>query len=361
MKKSLYIIMVALVCFACKADRTPSSPSSPSLVDTVAPRATSLTMAFMGDVMGGTTYPDGPYLPADEGRHIFDECRDIISRVDIAAANCEGVVGTGGKPKSCANPKVCFAFRQPPYMAQRFAEAGIDFMNLANNHSNDFGDTGIRETLKNLTAQNIAVAGLRREAPYAIVESNGLKVGFIGFGAGSKTPSINDMDDLATRIKELKKRCDIVVVSMHAGAEGSGYTHVPRRMEMFHGEKRGDVYKFAHTAIDAGADVVWGHGPHVPRGMEIYSDRLIMYSLGNFCTPFRMGLAGATGMAPLVEVKINADGTFAGGEIHSFIQQKGKGPRKDVSGSVAEFISTLTRQDFPDTPLKITSEGILER
>ena len=89
---------------------------------------------------------------------------------------------------------------------------------------------------------------------------------------------------------------DIVIVSFHGGAEGSKALHVPYGQETFYGENRGHLREFTHTVIDAGADLVWGHGPHVLRGMEVYKDRLIAYSLGNFATYGRFNTRGQQGL-----------------------------------------------------------------
>lgn len=319
---------------APKADTTASAakPTPTAKKDTI-------TFAFTGDIMLGTTFPEGgAYLPANEGKNLFDACKDILQRVDVAAGNCEGTIATGGTAKKCGNPALCYAFRQPPYMAKRFAEAGFDVLNLANNHSNDFGETGIQQTIKNLTDEGISVMGLAKEAPTTIIERDGLKIGFAGFAPSRKALDINDYALLTKTVKDLKSKCDIVIVSMHGGAEGASCTTVPKKTEMFHGENRGDVYKFAHTAIDAGADVVWGHGPHVPRPMEVYKDRLIMYSLGNFCTPYRVNVSGVSGQAPLVEATLNADGSLKDYKIHSFVQQKGAGPRLDSTNAAASIL-----------------------
>ena len=113
----------------------------------------------------------------------------------------------------------------------------------------------------------------------------------------------------------LSDTCDVVIVSFHGGAEGADFQHVPKAMEIFHGENRGDVYNFAHTMIDNGADVVFGHGPHVTRAIEVYQDRFISYSMGNFCTYGRINLAGPNGLAPIVKINVDTTGRFLSGRI----------------------------------------------
>ena len=322
-----------------------------------------LTLAFVGDIMMGTTYPEtGNYLTADDGASLFAHTDSILRAADIAAGNLEGSLFDGkGTVKKCSDPSICFAFKMPTRYAKHLVNAGFDFVGIANNHINDFGPEAIASTQKVLKENGIAYAGLRGSCPTAIVEKDGRKIGFAGFGHSKGTLSINDYEEVKRTVKALRDSCDFVVVSFHGGGEGKGFQHVPHGMETAFGEQRGDVEKFAHTAIDAGADIVFGHGPHVNRALELYKDHLIAYSLGNFCTPYRMGLAGVSGYAPVLTATINPDGTFQSGKIHSFIQQKGVGPRIDKTNSVAKNMRTLTAQDFPNTPLSIADDGTISK
>ncbi len=333
--------------------------------ESASPKSGTLTFSFVGDVMPGTTYPETPkgqYLPANGGRNLFDDAREYLQRADLAFGNLEGAMADVGTPgKKCSNPTTCYIFRIPTSMAQVLADEGFDLMNMANNHAHDFGTAGINSSIKSLEDVGIKTAGIKDIMPTAIVEKNGLKIGLIGFSTSGRGLPANQYEAAKALIRDLSKKVDITVVSLHAGAEGLGFDHVPKKEETFLNENRGDVYKFAHNAIDAGADIVWGHGPHVPRGMELYKDKLIMYSLGNFCTPHRMKLAAETGLAPLVEVKVDANGNFIDGEIHSFRQQKGVGPRADASNEAARKIKSLSASDFPNSPLQISSDGKLSK
>ncbi|MDE6271831.1 MAG: CapA family protein [Muribaculaceae bacterium] len=366
MRHLLLPFIVSLILSAChngRADNDRSDSSSDSTPDSIAlrpTRAETLTLALAGDMMLGTDFPDesrGAYLPVDSGMHLLDDCRDIFRRVDLACGNLEGVLGHAGKPKPCYNPSLCFTFRMPEYLVRPLVDAGFDYMNLANNHAGDFGRDGAKSSLKVLTDNGISAAGLLEEAPYAIVEKNGVKVGFTGFTTLELCPSVNDYADLERIIGEMRPKCDVIVVSMHAGGEGSAYSHVTREKEVYHGWPRGNVHEFAHKAIDLGADIIWGHGPHVLRGAEVYKDRLILYSLGNFCTPMKMGIVGATGQAAIAEVTIDSDGRFRTGQLHSFIQQRGRGPVADKTNASARQIKALSEKDFPESALELTAEG----
>ena len=321
-----------------------------------------VTLAFTGDVLMGTNFPDSSYVTRDRGRSLFMDCADILRDADLAIGNLEGACyyGTKGEvTKNVSNTSRCFVFRMPGDHAQRLADAGFDAMGVANNHAGDFGQTGRRLTVENLRSAGVQVSGQKGLAEEVVIERNGVRYGYLAFAAScSNTLDLNDSARRDTLISQLRPRCDLLVVTFHGGAEGTSACHVPRRKEIFLGENRGDVCLFAHECIDRGADIVVGHGPHVPRAMELYKGHLIAYSLGNFCAPFRMSTAGATGLAPLLQVQLDVTtGLFQEGQIYSFKQVKGAGPRKDDTHAAARNIASLTRQDFPQSGLVISEEG----
>jgi poly-gamma-glutamate capsule biosynthesis protein CapA/YwtB (metallophosphatase superfamily) len=179
----------------------------------------------------------------------------------------------------------------------------------------------------------------------------------VAFAPHSGCLDLNDINQAVALVKKTKTKCDILFVSFHGGAEGSGATHVTRKTEIFYGQNRGNVYDFAHQMIDAGADIVVGHGPHVARAMELYHSKLIAYSLGNFCTYGMFNLRGVSGYAPLLQFKVNEKGNFVNGKIISFKQINEGGPIKDENYSAAQLIKKLSREDFPDNQLVIDEDG----
>lgn len=359
MKKVLAAIGALLALTACACTRADASDGAVFAHDSATETTdeAELTFALMGDVVPATTFPDN-YLPADNGFSLFDDCRETIGRADIAAANLEGVLLDGpGSPRPMTNPSTYFLFRVPTEYALTLDSIGFDFLGIANNHINDFGREGRASTMQTLRRIGMAHAGLRDSCDFAVIERKGLKVAVTQFGHGDNNLDINDLDALRATVAQMRAEADIVVVAFHGGAEGADRQHVPFAPEVYVGERRGNVSEFAHTAIDAGADLVYGHGPHVARGWELYKERLVIYSLGNFCTPFRMRLTGPSGVAPLAEVTIGADGKFRSGKIHSFVQQPGRGPRADSSLRAAALIATLSAADFPQSPLAIGADG----
>ena len=335
-----------------------SIPVAAAVAEAAAPRSESFVVIGVGDMMLGTNYPSPSYLPPNGGKDLLAEVRDILRSADLTFGNLEGaILDSGGTPKTCRNPDVCYVFRSPESYVQHFVDAGFDFLSLANNHSGDFGPTGRQRTKAVLKEAGIAYAGLAGTDEYAIIEREGVKYGMAAFAPNVGTLSIHDLPKAKAIVSKLKEKCDIVIVSFHGGAEGAKHQNVPRKPETYYGENRGDVYKFSHAMVDAGADIIFGHGPHVTRAIELYKDRLICYSLGNFCTYGRFNLAGPAGIAPIIAVEVDRQGAFLRGQITPTYQQKAHGPKIDPQQRAIHKLIELTKADFPETPLEITTDG----
>jgi hypothetical protein len=166
-------------------------------------------------------------------------------------------------------------------------------------------------------------------------------------------------DRPAAGVTQLAATHDIVIVSFHGGAEGNGAEVLPFAREIFAGEDRGNVVEFAHAMIDAGADLVLGHGPHVVRPMELYHDRLIAYSLGNFATYYGISVDGIRGIAPILLCTLDDDGRFVSGRIEATTQIPPAGPSLDAAGAVVTLLRTLTDSAFPTGTLDIRADGTL--
>ena len=317
--------------------------------------AQTLNIAMTGDIMMGTTYPS-IMLPANDGRDLFRDAKDILEGADLTVGNLEGAICDGGRSTKGTGPN-SYAFRTPTSYGHLLKEAGFDFLSMANNHANDFGLEGIESTERVLEEQGILFSGIAGRIESAVIERKGLKIGLCAFGHNSYTLKHTDLNTVGRIVDDLVSRCDLVIVSFHGGAEGRTKNHLPNGPETFLGENRGSLRQLAHFCIDHGADVVYGHGPHVVRAMEVYKDRFIAYSLGNFCTPYNVSLTGISGYAPVVEININADGSFIDGKIHSFLQTRGIGPRKDAAGSVAREIRQLSNADIPQSQATIDAQG----
>ena len=315
----------------------------------------TLTIAMTGDIMMGTTFPS-VMLPANDGRNLFDDAQPILSRVDLAVGNLEGTLCDGGKSTKGTGPN-SYAFRTPTTYSHLLKEAGYDYLSMANNHANDFGPEGIASTEQQLTEQGILFSGIAGRVESAVIVRNGLRIGLCAFGHNSYTLKHTELETVGRIVDKLVSETDLVVVSFHGGAEGRTKSHLPEGTETFLGENRGSLRELAHFCIDHGADVVYGHGPHVVRAVEVYNGRFIAYSLGNFCTPYGMSLTDISSYSPVVEIKVNREGTFLNGKIHSMRQARGQGPRHDRTNQVAQQMKRLSEDDLPTSEAIIDNQG----
>jgi poly-gamma-glutamate capsule biosynthesis protein CapA/YwtB (metallophosphatase superfamily) len=316
-------------------------------VQATAPVDSVITLVAVGDMMLGTNYPSPQYLPPAE-RLLLEPMFAYLRDADVTFGNLEGtVLNEGGNVKQCGDPSKCYAFRQPEYVVGQLKDAGFDILSIANNHMGDFGDPGRQNTQRILEEKGFTYAGLD-SCPWDTVTIEGVKYGFTAFAPNTACLQINDYARAQSIVKQLDALCDIVIVSFHGGAEGSSRTHVTRQTEIFYGEDRGNVHQFARKVIDAGADVVLGHGPHVTRSIDCYKGRFITYSMGNFCTYGRFNLKGISGTAPLFQLKLNRDGSFISGTVVSTKQEGEGGPLLDPLNGALEQIKALAAQDVPE-------------
>jgi hypothetical protein len=360
------ILLISLFITSCKEIRKPvtydlSKHASDDTADygNGTNGQTTYTVVMVGDIMLGTNYPSANSLPPADGINILDNVKNVLQDADLTIGNLEGtLLNSGGTPKQCRTPGNCVLFRMPEHYAGYLKDAGFDILSLANNHSGDMGDIGRQSSMKTLDRYGIKYAGYL-SCPDVIAKIKDKRFSFTAFAPNYGTQSLLNLDAAELKIRELKKKSDIVIVSFHGGAEGSGATRIRRETEYYLGENRGNVFDFSRRMIDAGADIVFGHGPHVPRAVEIYRNRIIAYSLGNFCTYAKFGLAGPLGYAPILKVTVNSEGEFINGKIISAEQRNGGIPFIDNNHKAARLISDLTRKDFPESRLIISENGDL--
>ena len=323
----------------------PAEAASPPPVR--APAPPSLTIAWVGDITLGSHYG----LPPEEGRVLFSAVRDELKRPDITIGNLEGTLSVGGLSKCGLDSTDCFSFQAPPEYADALRWAGFDAVNLANNHSNDFGADGQVQTLAALDDASIAGAGT--PGTVTILRRRGIRVALVGF---APYPWATDNRDLAA-VQELVNRAaamaDVVLVLAHLGSEGNDYTHVPVGPEVFSGEDRGDTRAFAHAAIDAGADAVLASGPHVLRGMERYKDRPVAYSLANFAGFHNFATTGVSALSAILEIELTPDGDLLDAGVTSLALDAAGLPSVDQTGAAADLITELGQADFGAAALPV--------
>ena len=323
-------------------------------------RIKNIVITGVGDIMLGTSFPSAKYLPPHDNPFLLlESVADSLIGSDIIFGNLEGSFLDEGEPvKKCRDTTLCYLFRMPERYISALTASGFDILSLANNHFGDFGMPSRKRTKEILDSVGIKYAGLV-EYPWSIFNKDSVLYGFCAFAPNAGTVDINDIDTAVKIVKMLNDTCDIVIVSFHGGAEGADHQNVPRKNEIFHGEDRGDVYKFAHAVIDNGADIVFGQGPHVLRAVEVYKERFISYSLGNFCTYGRFNLAGPNSLAPIVRIKTDTSGKFISGRIIPAFQPWPGGVKYDEGRQAIRKIKALVAADFPDSVVDISENGII--
>lgn len=316
--------------------------------------APSVTIAAVGDTMLGNT----PDLPADPATYFGAVKPTLDAGAQIVFGNLEGTLTTATTSK-CGVQKgqtqTCFAFRDPPGYARYFKQAGFTILNDANNHSFDFGAAGQAQTVQVIRAAGLAQTGLPGEI--TLVKANGVRVAFLAFAPYDYDANLLDLPAAQVLIKRAVREAAIVVVYMHAGAEGPQADHVTGREEYYLGEDRGNAEAFAHMAIDAGASLVIASGPHVLRGMQFYHGHLIAYSVGNFASYDDFSTEGDLDMSVILHVTLSATGRFERARIYP-IEFTGEGRPVPGGGAIA-FVAQLAKEDFGSSAARILPSGVI--
>jgi hypothetical protein len=322
-----------------------TSPATPA-----EPASGVVTIGWVGDTTPGSRYG----MPPRGGRALFAKVRTQLQAPDIMVGNLEGTFGYGGKSKEGTGSM--FWFQAPPANATALAWAGFDLMNYANNHAHDYLDAGMTSTKRALKEAGIAYTGLPGQI--TVLERNGVRVAFIGVAPYPYSQSLGDISGTAKLVRRARRSADVVIVLMHAGAEGSGQTHTPKGTEHAFGEFRGSPRAFSHAMIDAGASAVLGSGPHVIRGIERYKGRLIAYSLGDFAGWGNFGTSGTLGLSGLLTIRIDRQGEVLGGSWLTLRLARPGVPAVDRKRTSGKLVRKLSRQDFHD-PWPMAADGTL--
>jgi len=313
----------------------------------------TVTLAGVGDVIMGT---EPNKIPPANGNGFFDAVKGSLA-ADLVMGNLETALTVDtGRTKCPADSTGCFQFYLPPAYAGYLRAGGFSLMNLANNHTNDMGPQGLTNTRQALEAAGLQHTGAPNEITY--VDVKGVKVAVLGFAVYSWGQNLNNIPAAVKLVAKAATNADLVVIQMQGGAEGADKDHVTPGHEMYLGEDRGDLIAFSHAVIDAGADVVFGHGPHVMRGMEFYKGRLIAYSLGNFCGYGVLNSAGYLGVGGVLKVSLHRDGSWAGGQLIATQMIKGGMVGLDPARRALAFVDGLSKEDFGQAGASVaTADG----
>ncbi len=314
----------------------------------------TITIKAVGDIVPGTLYPE-KRVPANPYEDIFSPIQKQLDGADILFGNFESTLTDYPHTSKNTSSKHVFAFRTPPATAKVLKRAGFDVLSTANNHSGDFGARGFDDTMQNL--KGAGIVGVGRKGQIAYTQAQGHKIAFIAFSYFRKHNYIIDLDEMRALVKKARANADIVVISCHWGGEGEKFLHTKKETEIFFGENRGNLPLFAHAAIDAGADLILGHGPHVVRALELYKNRLIVYSLGNFIGYGALSSRGKTGLTLVLQIDIDSEGKFVSGKITPMHMPEKSLPRYDASGKTIRLMRELTEADFPRSKITIADDG----
>ncbi len=314
-------------------------------------RAEEIIINAVGDIMLA-----GKWAKALRSRgyeHSFDGVRSELAKGDINLANLESPIATGGSEFSNKQ----FRFRAEPAIAKAIRSAGFNLVTLANNHSMDFGAEALAETQQHLDSAGITWIGagvnLDEARKMALYTIKGKKIAFLGYSltqpleffAGKARPGTTPgYEKLVTAdVASARRQADYVIVSFHWGREASGAVQAYQR-------------NAAHNAIDAGADAVIGHHPHVLQGIERYKNSIIFYSLGNFTFASKSKTADVS-----VLVRLRLDGKQRTAEIlplDVLHQRVGFQPRL-LSGNRAEEV--IEKLGVLSRPFKTEFQSIAEK
>jgi len=273
---------------------------------------------------------------------------------DLLFGNFEGTISDDATlAKQCkGRPGTCFRFVMPTGAVRLLDLAGFGVVNIGNNHAGDAGPGSIPRTIQAIEANSrVCVTGVEERRTCIYTTASGVRIAVAGFSPHEGS-SHAERQNVTETVRAARAQAQIVVVSFHIGAEGLTAQHVTKREEWFLGDSRGNVYDLAHAAIDAGADVVLGHGPHCLRALELYKGRLIAYSMGNFATNGSFSLDGHLKYGALLQIRLADDGSLRRCNIVSTVQTRVSAPPHIITTAVDpeahafQLIRQLTLDDF---------------
>jgi hypothetical protein len=312
-----------------------------------------VTLEWVGDMAMSSTLG----LPPGGVYKAVSPMRRTLRHADLTLGNLEGTLSVGGASK-CGGPSggTCFAFQAPPSTAFALRRLGFDLVNQANNHAQDFGASGHAQTTAALRRAKLAWTGDRGQITY--LTTHGVRVAFLGFAPYGYASNLLDIPTAEKMVRAAARHASLVVVIIHAGAEGADQLHTPRGPQYYLGENRGDARRFAHSVIRAGASVVLGSGPHVIRGVQRYRGHLIAYSLGNFIGYRTLGGGGVLNDSGVMRVSLDpATGHLLGARWIPVTLDDGL-PRLAPGDGDAPLVARLSREDFPGSHFEIRPDGV---
>jgi hypothetical protein len=350
-------------------------PADSGGIRVIAPRAPGpVRVCAGGDVTLGTNL-DTTWAPFFARRYkvvaeplpppdsLLAPLRPLFRGADVVLLNVEGAIGEGDAPRKCGpHSTACFALRQPPAAAAALrgvADSAEVVGNVANNHARDAGPDGFLATQASLAAAGVHVTGADTLAT-EVATAAGDTVAFLGFSTFAE-PDARDLDAVRRHVARAAARYRRVVVTAHIGAEGPRAQRTRNRDERYFGANRGNPVAFARAAVDAGASLVVGHGPHVLRAAEWRRGALVLYSLGNLVTYGPFSFTGPVTRGAVACATLAPDGRVTAAELRATRQRRPGHARPDASGRAYALVDSLSRLDFPGSGARVGRSGALRR
>lgn len=318
-----------------------------------APAPAELEIAATGDVTLGRV---GSYPSGGPKQLLGRVSRELRAPLSLGNLETTLVDPAARLPNKCGAASTdCFAFGAPETFAKGLRAVGFTILNLANNHANDYGEGGRTRTIAALKRAGLRSTG--SPGQITVLPVGGVRVAVLGFAPYPWASNLLDLREVRRLVSAAARRAQVVIVTMHVGAEGPDRKRVPGGSETYLGEPRGNSRAFSHAAVEAGADLVVGHGPHVVRGMEWYHGRLIAHSLGNFSGYRTLNVAGDRGYGAILRVTLDTNGDFVRGRLVP-IHLVGDGtPTVDSRGRSIALVRKLSRADFGRSAAVLDARG----
>ncbi len=322
-------------------EATTTTTEAPTTTTTTEPPP--LLVAAGGDILGDRDV--GLFMDENGGEAVLAEVGPFLQTAQLAFVNLEGPISDKGTRASWKE----YTFRARPALMDGLVSAGIDVVSLANNHTVDYGHSALLDTIARLDEAGIQHAGAGADAllttpagKVAVLAYTDIIPG--GFPATSETPGVNattsDRKKLLAAVEAADKAADFVIVSFHWGTEYKSRANEDQR-------------KLAHQVVDAGADLVIGHHPHVIQGLELYRNRLIAYSLGDFVWDH---YSVETGETFILRVALREEGPPSAVMVPVYLDES-TGVPAPVTGDHAGSILNRLAELSSDLGLEITVSG----
>ncbi len=360
---TLVVVMAAITALALtltdshssgQAGATGSSTTTthPTTTTTAPASHTPVAMSFVGDMDMGNE----PSLAPSPTTYL-DPVKAALAAPTVFG-NLEGTLTTRGVSKcGSANTDSCYAFRNPPAFAHIYRAAGFTVMNSANNHSHDYGEEGALDTTAAVHAAGLVQAGLLGQIGYTTQGTT--TIAFCDFAPYGNTNDLLNLPAAQHLITVARQHAQVVVVYMHAGAEGAAANMVTGSSEYYYGENRGNPEAFAHMAIDAGASLVVASGPHSIRGMQFYKGHLIAYSMGDFLSYNNFSVYGPLALSGILHVTLSGSGTFESARVIGVRLSSIGQPHVDSSGQAIQYFASLSKKNFTTSAARISANGTI--